>query len=253
MIKALVFLTIFVATQATFLLLFPLDRYRLLACFVFYLAGTALTVYLLFSPRDQWLARNRSRVASPGRPVVALTFDDGPAAHSTPRLLDVLGARGVKATFFVVGERAESEPALVRRIAAEGHQLANHTYSHPPYFCFLPPRRVRREIARAQEVIAGLAGVRPRFFRSPVGMRNPWLGYCLQQAGLEFITWRQRAFDTWAQAPEVLRERILASIAPGDIILLHDNSGQGFEAMLDALPKLIDELRGRGFDFVLVE
>lgn len=134
----------------------------------------------------------------------------------------------------------------------EGHLIANHTYSHPSLFCFLTPRRLREEIEKGQEAISRICGVRPRYFRSPVGLRHPLLDLYLGRAGLEYISWRVRAFDTFVQQPHVLRRRIIDKVAPGDIVLLHDNGGPGTAVMLDVLPGVIDEIKERGLECVLV-
>lgn len=182
---------------------------------------------------------------------MALTFDDGPDPVDTPRLLDLLGQKGVKATFFVVGKRADQHPEIVRRAWEEGHLIANHTWSHNPLFCFLMPRRLRAEIERGSESILRICGFPPRLFRSPVGLRHPLLAPYLHDAGLEYISWRIRTRDTLTANSSVLARRILTRAASGDIILLHDRLPGGTNAMLEALPRVIDELRERGFQFVL--
>ncbi len=212
-------------------------------------ATTLFIVYLLFHPRNQWLVANRSRV--PGPCCVALTFDDGPDPVDTPKLLDLLREKGVKATFFVVGKRADQHPEIVRRAWAEGHLIANHTWSHYPLFCFLMPHHLRTEIERCAESIRRICGFRPRLFRSPVGLRHPLLARYLEDAGLEYISWRIRTRDTLTANSSVLARRILRKAASGDIILLHDRLPGGTDAMLEALPRVIDELRARGFQFVL--
>lgn len=216
---------------------------------VILIATTLLIVYLLFHPRNQWLVANRSRVD--GARCVALTFDDGPDPVYTPKLLDLLREKGVKATFFVVGKRAEQHPEIVRRAWTEGHLIANHTWSHYPLFCFLMPRRLRAEIEHCTESIRRSCGFPPRFFRSPVGLRHPLLSLYLQNAGLEYVSWSIRTLDTFTTNSSVLVQRILNKAAHGDIILLHDHLPRGTDVMLDALPRVIDELRERGFDFVL--
>jgi peptidoglycan-N-acetylglucosamine deacetylase len=212
-------------------------------------AVTLLIVYLLFHPRNQWLVANRSRVD--GSRCVALTFDDGPDPVDTPKLLDLLRDKGVKATFFVVGKRADQYPEIVRRAWSEGHLIANHTWSHHSLFCFLMPRRLRAEIERGTESVRRSCGFRPRFFRSPVGLRHPLLAPYLEDAGLEYVSWTIRTRDTLTANSGVLAQRILNKAASGDIILLHDHLPGGAHAMLEALPRVIDELRKRGFEFVL--
>ncbi|HEX4426188.1 MAG TPA: polysaccharide deacetylase family protein [Terriglobales bacterium] len=210
---------------------------------------TLFIVYLLFHPRNQWLVANRSRVD--GAQCVALTFDDGPDPVYTPRLLDLLRDKGVKATFFVIGKRADQHPEIVRRAWAEGHLVGNHTWSHYPLFCFLMPGRLRAEIERGAESIRSNCGSSSRFFRSPVGLRHPLLALYLEKAGLEYISWSIRTLDTFTKDSSVLAQRILRRVAGGDIILLHDRLPRGTDAMLEALPGVIDELRERGFEFVL--
>ena len=210
---------------------------------------TLLIVYLLFHPRNQWLVANRSRVD--GERCVALTFDDGPDPVYTPKLLDLLREKGVKATFFVIGKRADQYPEIVRRAWSEGHLVGNHTWSHYPLFCFLMPRRLQSEIERGTESIRRSCGSTPRFFRSPVGLRHPLLALYLENAGLEYISWSIRTLDTFNTDSGVLARRILSKAASGDIILLHDHLPRGTDAMLQALPRVIDELKERGFEFVL--
>jgi peptidoglycan-N-acetylglucosamine deacetylase len=210
---------------------------------------TLFIVYLLFHPRNQWLVANRSRVD--GARCVALTFDDGPDPVYTPKLLDLLRDKGVKATFFVIGKRADQYPEIVRRAWAEGHLVGTHTWSHDPLFCFLMPRRLRAEIQRGTESVRRSCGFVPRFFRSPVGLRHPLLAPYLENAGLEYISWSIRTLDTFTANSSVLAQRILNKAAAGDIILLHDHLPRGTDVMLEALPRVIDELRERGFEFVL--
>lgn len=206
-------------------------------------------LYLLFHPRNSWLVQNRSRVG--GADSIALTFDDGPDPRDTPKLLDLLREKGVKATFFVVGLRAEQYPEVVRRAWDEGHLIANHTWSHKALFCFLTPNQLRNEIERGAESICRICGVRPRFFRSPVGLRHPLLGKYLKDARLEYISWSIRTYDTLGVNSKTLAHRILKKVAGRDIILLHDHLPAGADAMLEALPGVIDELKRRGFNFVL--
>ena len=240
------FLLVFVIS-VLLVLLYIFDLPRLF--FLILSAVTLLILYMLFHPRNQWLVANRSRVDGLG--CVALTFDDGPDPVDTPKLLDLLREKGVKATFFVVGKRADLYPEIVRRAWAEGHLIANHTWSHYSLFCFLMPRRLRAEIERGTESVRRSCGFRPRFFRSPVGLRHPLLAPYLQDAGLEYVSWTIRTRDTLTANSSVLARRILNKAASGDIILLHDRLPGGTDAMLEALPGVIDELRKRGFEFVL--
>lgn len=247
MARSVIFFSLILLISALLVLLCAFGLFWLLVAVL--TATTLLIVYLLFHPRNQWLVANRSRVD--GTRCVALTFDDGPDPVDTPKLLDLLREKDVKATFFVVGKRADEYPEIVRRAWAEGHLVANHTWSHYPLFCFLMPRRLRAEIERGTESIRRSCGFRPRFFRSPVGLRHPLLAPYLENAGLEYISWSIRTRDTLTANSGVIASRILNKVASGDIILLHDRLPRGTSAMLEALPQVIDELRKRGFEFVL--
>lgn len=249
MARSVLFLLLFCATNAALALLYPFSLARLLLAAALYALGTGIMLYLLFNPRNTWLVANRSQVE--GERCVALTFDDGPDPVDTPRLLDLLREKNVKATFFVVGQRAEQHPEIVRRAWEEGHLIGNHTWSHPPLFCFLSPRRLRAEIARTSDCIGRICGGRTRYFRSPVGLRHPMLRQALSQAGLEFVSWRIRSYDTTIHDSALLAGRVLSSVASRDILLFHDRLPHGTGVLLDALPGIVDTLRERGFTFVL--
>jgi peptidoglycan/xylan/chitin deacetylase (PgdA/CDA1 family) len=249
MARSAIFILLFLATHASLVLLYPFTVSRILLALLLYVLGTLLMLYLLFHPRNQWLVDNRSRVD--GANCIALTFDDGPDPVDTPKLLDLLREKNVKATFFVVGKRVDQYPEIVRRASSEGHLIANHTWSHYSLFCFLTPSRLRAEIERGTESVRRSCGSRPRLFRSPVGLRHPLLRPYLRDAGLEYVSWTIRTRDTFTRDSGVLAQRILKQAASGDIILLHDHLPGGTHAMLEVLPGVIDELRERGFQFVL--
>jgi peptidoglycan/xylan/chitin deacetylase (PgdA/CDA1 family) len=249
MARPALFLLLFCATNASLALLYPFSIAHLQLATVLYALGTGVMLYLLFHPRNQWLIANRSQVE---HGCVALSFDDGPDPVDTPRLLDLLREKNVKATFFVVGQRAERHPEIVRRAWEEGHLIGNHTWSHLPLFCFLSPRRLRSEIERNSACIERICGGRTRYFRSPVGLRHPLLKVALQKTGMEYISWRVRSCDTMIRNPGFLARRILSKVANRDIVLMHDHLPKGAQAMLEILPEVIDELKKRGFEFVLV-
>jgi peptidoglycan/xylan/chitin deacetylase (PgdA/CDA1 family) len=250
--RAVGFVLLFVLTNATLLLLLPFTATRFLVTAILYAAGTAAMLVMLFHPRNRWFLHPQTDVPCRDSPCVALTFDDGPSPDVTVQVLDILSQKDAKATFFVVGRQVERHPELVRRAIAEGHVVANHTYSHPALFCFLSPRRLREEIERTQEVIYRATGVRPRHFRSPVGLRHPLLKARLQRANLRFVLWRLRTYDTRRITREVLHRRIVDAVGPGAIVLLHDRPGPGTAAMVNALPDVIDALRDCGYEFVTV-
>jgi peptidoglycan/xylan/chitin deacetylase (PgdA/CDA1 family) len=252
MFRAAIFLLTLSLTQASLALLYPLTLGGFLLAASLYTAGSLVCLYFLFHPRNRWLVDSRSQVACTDGPCVALTFDDGPDPDTTPQVLDILREKRVRATFFVVGQRAEQHPELVRRALAEGHLVENHTWSHPSLFCFLTPGRLCVEIEKCTEVLQRIGGRRPRYFRSPVGLRHALLRPCLRKAHLEYISWQIRSRDTLNVDSGTLTGRILNRVMPGDIVLLHDRRAGGVDVLLSVLPRVIDELRARGFDFVRV-
>lgn len=167
-------------------------------------------------------------LTAPARPgELALTFDDGPNATWTPRLLDALANHDVRATFFLLGGRAEAEPELVRRIAADGHLIGNHSWSHPN-LARTPARRIREELARTKTALEQITSKPVRFFRPPFGARRPAVFRIARAMGLEPVLWNAMTSD-WSQ-PSTSR-------------------------IADSLAKKIDRLqrRGRAANIVLHE
>ena len=128
---------------------------------------------------------------------LALTFDDGPNPTWTPRLLDVLGEHGVKATFFLLGIRAEAEPKLVQRIAAEGHLIGNHSWSHKN-LALTAASKVREELTRTSETLEQITGERVKYFRPPFGARRPAVFRIARSLGLRVVTWNAMTSD-WSE------------------------------------------------------
>lgn len=151
---------------------------------------------------------------------VALTFDDGPLPPFTEQILDILRDRKVRATFFVCGRNAELYPDIVRRIAAEGHTLGNHTFSHP-YLFFLSRSRMAEEVDRTQAAIEKLTGHRPKLFRPPYGGR--WFGLfpLLRERQMKMIMWSDGGED-WKNGSAATVRDTLRRLGPGSVILLHD-------------------------------
>jgi len=189
------------------------------------------------------------------RKTVALTFDDGPHAPYTAQVLDVLKAHGVSATFFVIGANLKANPELARRIHAEGHEFGNHTYSHPWMFRMLF-NSIKEDIVLCQDEIERVAGVRPRFFRQPIGMNNPSVMKVIDEMGMVMVGWQVRAYDAVRVDKADIVTRILGGVKPGGIILLHD--GCDGKAPCDraatvlALSEIIPALKASGYEFVKV-
>src|SRR5207247_2290209 len=148
---------------------------------------------------------------------VALTFDDGPDPRWTPRVLDVLAAHGARATFFLIGRRAAAAPDVVRAIADAGHEVANHTWSHPSLW-LCSPRRTEHEIARGHVTLAELTGVAPRHFRPPWGMVNAAMGRALTRTGERCVFWSLQPEGLRPRSAEAQAEYVVTRVSPGAVI-----------------------------------
>ncbi len=182
------------------------------------------------------------------QPYVAMTFDDGPHPQNTPRLLDMLRKRNIKATFYVIGGNVDRYPQIVRRIVSEGHEIGNHTYTHRK-LTSLGASEVSKEMRRTQDAIVRAAGVRPRTMRPPYGaLRTDQRNAVFSQFGYPTIMWSVDPQDWKRPGPSVVTNRILKAANNGAIILAHDLHAPTVTAM----PGTFDGLLSRGFKFITV-
>src|SRR5437660_1395195 len=181
-------------------------------------------------------------------PYIALTFDDGPSATLTPKLLDLLAAHHIKATFFVIGENVAEHPEIVARAAREGHEIGNHSWSHPN-LAKMSEEGVRSQLRRTDDAIKSATGVRPTLLRPPYGSitarEKRWIH---DEFGYQIILWDVDPNDWKRPGPAVVRTRILKETRPGSIVLSHDIHPGTIEAM----PSTFDALKAKGFKFVTV-
>ncbi len=184
------------------------------------------------------------------RPAIALTFDDGPS-ESTCELLEILARHGAFATFFQCGANVRRLPSVARAVAAAGHEIGNHTDTHP-LLALKPARFIYDELARAQEAIEHATGMRPHYFRAPYGARWFGLRTAQQRLGLSGVMWSTIALDWKRQTPSVM-SRLLHGATRGAILCLHD--GRALEprpdvgVMLRAVRQLLPKLTEQGFVF----
>lgn len=184
---------------------------------------------------------------------ISLTFDDGPSEQFTEQILGILREHRVLATFFVCGRNVEKHPDLLRHIVAEGHEIGNHTYSHP-YLYFKSRRRIAQEIDRTQAIIEKIAGFRPNLFRPPYGAR--WFGLIpsLLERGMHLVLWSATGYD-WSKDAPGITQATLRGLKPGAVILLHDGRETHPTAEIDrsptvvALPAIIAGARELGYTF----
>jgi len=182
------------------------------------------------------------------QPYIAMTFDDGPSSANTPRLLEILKQRNIKATFFLIGQNVASNPDIVRRILADGHEIGNHSWTHPQ-LSKLSDDRVTTEINKTQDAIKEASGFTPTLLRPPYGAitarQREWIE---SQFGLSIILWSVDPFDWKRPGASVITQRILSQVRPGAIILSHDIHKQ----TVDAMPATLDGLIAKGYKFVTV-
>lgn len=178
-------------------------------------------------------------------PKVALTFDDGPSSTYTKKLLKGLKKRGVKATFFLTGNRIESNKKLVKKMKKDGHIIGNHTYSHID-LAKTGYDEAKKEIEDTNNAIMEITGEKPKYLRPPYG---DWNDKLLDETDMSIVLWSVDPEDWKDRNADVVAKRVIKSIRPGDIILLHDI----FETSVEAAFKIIDELQDKGYTFVTID
>lgn len=154
------------------------------------------------------------------KPHIVLTFDDGPHPERTPKLLDVLAEAGVKAVFFMVGSQAKKHPNLVRQVAQQGHQIGNHSWSHP-WMIVHSTQAMVTETKRCQDILADLTGQLPRLARPPYGQKDYRYYSVLKQFNLVPVLWSRNIRDYWGSSAHTIQRR-LQLCKNGDILLMHD-------------------------------
>ncbi len=182
--------------------------------------------------------------------VVALTYDDGPNPATTKNLLELLERCGVKATFFVIGKNVEQYPDVVKLIVAGGHELGNHSYSHPKML-WRKPSFIKAEINHTEQLLRQLGVNQEIHFRTPYGIKLFILPYILFEMKKKSISWNIDPKDYQESDPQVITNHILKQVLPGSIILLHDCEGDR-SATIAATEIVIQELHSQGYQFKTV-
>lgn len=181
-------------------------------------------------------------------PYIAITFDDGPHGTNTPRLLDMLKQRKLRATFFMVGQCVAEYPAIVKRMVAEGHEVANHSWSHPQ-LSSMTEASVREQLQKTHDAIIAACGVAPKTMRPPFGAftarQRAWSH---GEWGYRCILWDVDPLDWKVRNAEHVKNEILKRAVPGSIILAHDIH----KTTIDAMPETLDGLLAKGFKFATV-
>ena len=179
-----------------------------------------------------------------GQKIVAITFDDGPNPATTPGILKILDKYHVKATFFMLGQNVVRNPALVKDVARRGHEIGNHSFSHPN-LAKLPAPSIASEIAKTQAALLKV-GVRPQWFRPPYGAGLKKVSPIADASHLTCALWSVDTRDWMRHSPDAIDHAVMDTVKSGDVVLLHDTK----KATLAALDGLLAHLRAKGYQFV---
>jgi peptidoglycan/xylan/chitin deacetylase (PgdA/CDA1 family) len=174
---------------------------------------------------------------------IALSFDDGPTPVNTARILDILRENNVEATFFCIGKNIEGNEGLIRRMDLEGHIIGNHSYTHHLFFDLFNSGKMLHDLQEMSRITKTIIGKSPVFFRPPYGVTNPPLKKAVLNGGFISIGWSIRSYDTVARNGDRLVNKVVSSLKPGTILLLHDTS----EVTLEALPRLLKNIQDKGY------
>lgn len=211
-------------------------------------SGIELTSTIVLTPRDEVIVR---KAAKPGSKLVALTFDDGPWPDATERILDILAANDVKATFFVLGGRVKRSPEVVERAYREGHLIGAHSVSHRR-FTALTARQIRSEVARGRQLIRGASGHDSTWLRPPYGAMDGEAWRAVRKERAQVVMWDVDSRDWKKPGAKKIAKSVVKHVKPGSIVLLHDGGGDRAQTVA-ALPMIIRDLKAKGYLFVTVE
>jgi len=217
-------------------------------------AAASLAGYAAMAPGSQLFGRTFVRGADRRR--LALTYDDGPNDPHTLRLLEALGRRPARATFFLIGRFVKQRPEIVRAIAQAGHAIGNHTYTHPSLI-FCSPARVRVEMEDTERALEDALGkAADRLFRPPFGARRPDVLGAARAMNLQPVLWSASGYDWKLTTPEKVEQRLIRRIRGGEVILLHDGGHQAMGAdrahTVAASERLLARYQAEGYRFVTV-
>ncbi len=230
---------------------------------IWWIIGLTVVIFwaLLYPVTDYWQRWFSRKVlkkghsgsgALEGKPVICLTFDDGPNPEITPQILDVLAEYHIPATFFLVGYRAERSPELVKKILEHGHEIGVHTYDHCHAYSMFAYKSIKT-IRRGIRILENITGESIVWFRPPWGALNFFEVATVKHFNLRIVLWTANAID-WdiKTTPLQIVERLKRKLQPGCIIVVHDAGGDpgAPRHTLDALPQFIEQAQAEGYRFL---
>jgi peptidoglycan/xylan/chitin deacetylase (PgdA/CDA1 family) len=177
---------------------------------------------------------------------VALSFDDGPDSDYTPVILDLLRQHGIRAAFFVVGEKLEEQEEIIRRMDREGHVIGGHSFSHHFFFDLFSAQRMKNELQQTEQMILKITGKKMKLFRPPYGVTNPVLARVIRKLQYRVIGWSLKSGDTMAIDGQVLLAGLMKKVKSGDLILFHDTK----PVLSEVLPSFITFLKSEEYQIV---
>lgn len=193
------------------------------------------------------IAQVKAKDAS--KPVIALTFDDGPWQKNTPKILEILKQEQIKATFFWIGKMVENSPQIAKQVVAEGHAIGNHTWHH--WYRWMKPAIAAQEIESTASIIYKVTGVKTALFRPPGGVLTNGLANYAKKKNYAVVMWSDDSKDYRPYSKARLVRNVLRQIKSGGIVLMHDGGGDR-KRTVEALPQIIATLKERGYQFVTV-
>ncbi len=208
----------------------------------------ALLVYGASRIDSNFFIRAHCRGSAADRKL-AITFDDGPLGERSEEILRILRKYECKASFFLIGSKAEEYPEILKMMVEDGHLLGNHSYSHSNFFPVYSRARIRRELKKTNGILETAISGPIRFFRPPFGVSNPRIAGGVKGSGMEVAGWSIRSFDTGNQAAEKVVNRILSKMEPGSVILLHESS----EHILEIVAKILPAIREAGYQCITLD
>ncbi len=222
-----------------------LPLYSYLILYVFYLLTAFWGTYFI---QLNYFLISKCK-GSRSKKEIAITFDDGPMKEFTPAILNILKKESTPAAFFLIGKNISGNEELVKQMNKDGHLVGNHSFEHGFWFSLSGKKNMTADLKKCDDEIERAIGKRPKFFRPPYGVTNPWIAKVIQRGSYESIGWSVRTYDTVSKSKKALLQKSLKKIENGDVILFHDWG----KHTVGILSDFIREVRARDFKIVRLD
>jgi len=185
--------------------------------------------------RFNFFLKAHNCIENPSQKTICITFDDGPDANLTPRIISILEEYNAKAAFFVIGKKIENNEGILLQLNEAGHLIGNHSFSHSNTFPLKSKNVIINELVKTSTEINKITGKFPETFRPPFGVTNPTIAKAVKSLGYNTVGWNIRSFDTKRRSPEVTLNRVIKQCKPGSVVLFHDNIPETLTVLRDFL------------------